>query len=216
MITSSAVAQEFRIGATAGLELSNMLIKDNEETYSDILKSKAGLKIGVIGEYSFNDYFALASELAFVQRGTKAKESQKEENWSFSGKNKININYLQIPINAKLSYPINDNFSIFGFAGPYVAFALSGKISAEYTETYYGETESDKISEKIKFGSNEGEDYLKRFDFGLNFGVGTEYKGCFLKAQYDLGLSNISVYSEEGAKIKNRNFGISIGYMFGF
>jgi len=220
-MATSAFAQEFRVGATAGMEFSKISFLEDGvyEDNSDVMKSKAGIKIGVIGECSFNDYIALAPELAFVQRGYKWESGDSDE-WT---KLKININYLQIPINVKGIYPISDDFKIFGFTGYYVGFALSGKRS--WKHQYKGEKETD--SEKLKFGSkgsNEnassdedyfGDDY-KRLDFGLNFGVGAEFKGFFLKTQYNLGLKNLIPVPEIGERETNRNFGISVGYMFSF
>ena len=210
--SASAESGQFRVGATVGLELSNMLAKDKDETYSKDFKSKAGLKIGVVAEYSFSDYFALAPELAFVQRGYKEKESETYDGIKYEATEKVNVNYLQIPINAVGRYAINDDFSVFGFAGPYFAFALSGKSSWEAK----GGGESESGDEKLKIGSNKEEDDMKAFDFGLNFGVGAEYMGIFLKVQYNLGLGNLSLYTDNGYKINNRNFGISVGYMFSF
>jgi len=197
MAASVSFAQEFRLGVTAGLELSNMLDKDNTMSYSaGYYESKPGLKLGVVGEIAFNDYFALVPEVAFAQRGYK--ETYEGVKW------KETINYLQTPFNVKLSYPISDDFKIFAFAGPYAALALWGRIKAD-----------NEIFDMM-FGADEEYDDYKRFDFGLNFGAGAEFKGFFLQAQYNLGLANISPYTGEGTKIANRNIGISLGYMFSF
>lgn len=216
-MTASVFAQEFRLAPTIGLEFSNMLKEDDKVIYSDELdyKSKPGLKIGVAGEYSFNDFFALAPELVFVQRGYKYEYFDEYDGESYSETEKVNINYLQIPINAKVSYPISDDFKIFGFVGPYFGFALSGKNSKEYTYSDDEYNETEKESGKLKFGSG-GKDDFKAFDFGLNLGAGAEFKGFFLKAQYNLGLANLATNTANGTKTANRNFGVSIGYMFSF
>jgi len=213
LITTSAFAQNpFRLGVTAGLEFSNMLAKYDGETLSDDLKSKTGFKFGVLGEYSFSEYFALEPGLLFTQRGFKIDESASEGGYTLSLKSTLNINYLSIPLNLKFSYPVNEDFKVFAFTGPYVGFALSGKISAEGKVTGPGVNESAKESETINIGS--GDEEIRMLDLGWNFGAGVEYKGIFLRAQYNLGLANTSNPDKETTK--NRNFGISVGYMFNF
>ncbi|MDR1761324.1 MAG: PorT family protein [Bacteroidales bacterium] len=207
---------QFRAGAIVGTNFSSINEKDNDGNAKDdwdseekeAHKQKLGLKLGVVGEYAFNDYFAISPELIFTQRGEKLKY---KEDGGFD-KYKTTINYLMLPINAKGIIPINDDFKIFGFAGIYTGLALSGKYKNSWEYKEDGETEKGDESGSIKFGSKEEE--AKRLDFGLNFGAGVEFSNFFVKGEYNLGLSNLSNYSDDGYKMSNRNFGISIGYFF--
>jgi len=216
LIAANAFAQDhqFRLGVTAGLESSKLSSSGSEwgMTIRADTDSKAGFKFGIVGEYSFNENFAVAPELVFTQRGGKRERSSSGGDWqgnSYSYKSSININYLQIPINAKFSYPINEDFKMFGFAGPYFAFALSGKTTNEMNWTDdYGERRSEKTE-------NDLMDEIKRLDFGLNFGAGAEYKNIFVRVQYDLG-GNIVKDAKGDENASNRNFGVSVGYMFNF
>jgi len=188
---------------------------------------KAGFKLGVIGEYSFNEYFALTPGVVFKQRGAKGELSLSDGWSSYAVKSSTNINYLQIPINAKVSVPINRDFKVFGVAGPYVAFGLSGKETDELKSNgvNVGKITFDLFSGDVSSGNlfldDVLEDYskyskLKRSDFGLTFGGGMEYKKIFVSIQYDLGLSNLYKAPEINGVLKtsNRNLGISVGYMF--
>jgi len=203
LMAASVSAQGFRLGVTAGLELSNMLLEN------DLLpldpSARAGLKVGVVAEYAFNEFFAIAPELVFAQRGFKVDRN-------FFGARveaATRINYFQLPINMIVGLPVGQNFRVFALAGPYIGCALSGSVSAKTTA--FGQVLLDE-SQDIEFGS--GDDEMKRFDFGLNFGAGIEFKGAFLKMQYNLGLTNLS--NVTAVREKNRNFGISVGYMFSF
>ena len=59
----------------------------------------------------------------------------------------------------------------------------------------------------------EGEGGLHRFDAGLQFGIGFEYKEFFIGATYDLGLFDITAKDlAYGGSIKTSNIMVSIGY----
>jgi hypothetical protein len=171
---------QFKLGPTVGLNMANL------SGDVDGNSMKMGFKIGAAAEYSFNDNWSIAPELAYSAKGTK---------YDFFGESfNFNLDYLELPINAMFRTPLADDFNFVAFAGPYLAYALSAKMDGE----------------KIDLGS--GEEELSPFDFGLNFGIGAEYKSFFLKAQYQLGLTNLSNVSE--VSMKNNNIGISVGYIF--
>ena len=120
--------------------------------------------------------------LVFTQRGSKKEENRKEEDGesqivNYTSKETLILNYLQIPINAKFYHPINDDIKVFGFAGPYIAFGLSGKHKIENTWTGAGYDEFRKVERNVfsdEYYDKNGmsRDVLNRSDFGLNFGGG--------------------------------------------
>ena len=71
-------------------------------------------------------------------------------------------------------------------------------------------------------GTEDIKDELKKFSFGLNFGLGYEFSKVFLQARYHLGLSDINDFQEDPddefevdyEKIKNSGFQLSVGYKF--
>ncbi len=217
---ASTVAHEFRLSIIVGTNFSSFNVKDNkgnakdywDSETQDAHKQKLGLKLGVVGEYAFNDYFAISPELIFTQRGYKFKFQGTEYWGSYKVKEKNTIKYLALPINVKGIIPISNDFKIWGFAGVYGSLALSGKYKESWKYKENGEiTDKGGESEKYKFGSKDGE--VKRIDCGLNFGVGIDFDTFFVEGEYNLGLSNLRNSSEDGYKISNRNFGISIGLL---
>ena len=120
---------------------------------------------------------------------------------------KSKINYIQLPVNVVYNVPVSAGKFFFG-AGPYAAIAVNGK------NEYSGSGSSASVSEDIEFGDNANSTY-KRADFGATGLIGFNFKNGFLvKANYDLGLANISADNFLGEKNKNRVFGISVGYTF--
>ena len=270
LMTSSAVASDsqFRLGVVGSLGMSKLHRKADPRSPTDErgqieikdFDSKTGFSFGVIGEYPTNEYFAIATGLVFAQRGGKLEKSEHGDGYERKLKINQNINYLQIPMNAKFSYPINDDLKVFGFTGPYLAFALTGKMTVDYKgqafvsdsiemtidsfsgdvsgnyHSSYGENNysgnySGNVSGDVFQTENNGGRWiaditrytsvpeancllLKRADFGLSFGGGVEYKKFFVSIQSDLGLINISKAKGVNYKMSNRNFGISVGYMF--
>lgn len=194
-------AGDMRFGVTTGVNISNQ--KKEVLGFEAPSDAKAGFKLGVVGEYYLSDMFFLAPELQFSMKGS-SMDILEFDLFDFDNNNKIkakdNLNYLQLPINVGIKYNINNDLNISAFTGPYFAVALGGTVK-----------EGDE-KEDIKFG-NTVEDNYKRFDFGWNIGAGVEFKSVFFKINYELGLSNLSPISDFG-KVKNRNFALSVGYMF--
>ncbi len=107
---------------------------------------------------------------------------------------KMNMNYLQIPISVAYRFPVSDAFKIDVNAGPYFAMGLGGKVK----------------DAGVKVFGDEG--FCKRFDAGLRVGAGVHIQKFSVGLIYDLGLTNIA--KEDGGKIKNGSFQISVGYNF--
>lgn len=200
-ISSNVQAQTF--GVKGGLNLANMLVKDNDETYSDDFKSIAGFHVGVTADFPLTDLLSFEPNVLISSKGLKLEESADQ----FSLKNTMNLTYLDIPLHLKATFG-SENQSFFVLAGPYLGYGLSGKFKHEIT---FG-NESEKGEEDITWG--DGEDDLKRLDYGLSVGAGVGYNNFTVGASYDLGLANISNDSDDGFKTNHRVFRISLGYRF--
>jgi len=203
MATDELFAQNF--GLKGGLNLSNMLMKDDDDTYSDDLKMKPGFHVGATAEFPLSEIFSFETGLLLSTKGFKMSESEEE----ISMEVKMNLLYLDIPLTAKTTYDLGGP-KIYGVFGPYVGMGLSGKSKIEVT--YDGETETEE--EDIEWGSDKEKD-LKRLDFGLTMGAGVEIKSFQIGLTYNLGLANISPDTDGGLKINNRVLALTVGYKFG-
>lgn len=208
IMATESYAQTF--GVKAGLNLSNMLAKDDDDTYSDDYKMNPGFNIGATAEFPITEMFSFETGLLLSTKGFKISEEETfmGETWKFEGK--MNLFYLDIPLTAKASFNLGGT-KIYGVFGPYIGMGISGKNKVEFTAM--GETETDE--KDIKWGSDEDEDDLKRFDFGLTMSAGIEISSIQFGLSYGLGLANISPYTDGGTKFSNRVLGISVGYKFG-
>ena len=111
----------------------------------------------------------------------------------------MNPIYLQIPIKAGSKLSISEKAKLVFEAGPYVAFGIAGKATAKVKG----------ISAGVDLFGDEGS--LKRFDLGLEAGIGLEFNKLKFSAGYDYGFVN--VYNDD-EKIYNRNLFIAVGYRF--
>lgn len=86
--------------------------------------------------------------------------------------------------------------------GPYLAYALGGKIKFDGGD-----------DEDVEFGSKEGE--WKRFDMGANLGFGYQLGGGLsFMLNTQLGLANLEAKGDSDNSVKNIGFGLSLGYRF--
>jgi hypothetical protein len=192
-------AQKFAV--KAGLNLSKMLLKNDNGTYSDDLKMHPGFHVGATAEFPINDMFSFEPGLLLSTKGYNY-----ERPGSSDYTEKLNLFYFEIPLNAKATFDV-EGVKIYGAFGPYLGLGLSGK--------YKTKTSGVSDNSTVNWGSDSENDDLKRFDLGINVGAGVEIKSILVGINYGLGLANISSYTDGGNKAKNRVFAISFGYKLG-
>lgn len=152
---------------------------------------KVGYTVGVGLDYQFTDMWYLQSGLNITGKGAKA------------GDLKIKTHYLEIPVLAAAKFDVSDNMKFVVNAGPYLAFGMGGKL------------EEGDASMKV-FSKEDGmeEALMKRFDLGLQYGVGLELRDKYLinlTGQYGF----IDPFKgDSGESSHNIAFMIGVGYRF--
>lgn len=174
-------AQNITIGPKVGFNVTNVSnINDS--------KNKISLNLGAFAEFKFNDMWAIQPELIYSRQGYRDKDG--------GDKYKARVNYLNIPVLAKL-YVIRPLEALSIDLGPQFGFALNGKNVLKSG----GTTVKNKI------------DHLNTFD--LSFVVGASYEfdmGLMLSARYNFGLTNVIDKDEIGTGNKNHVFQLSAGW----
>ncbi len=181
-------------GATVGASFASYKVKSGDVSVaSDV---KPGFSIGLSSFIVLNKNFSFQPSLNFVQKGGILKDA------SESTTDKSTFNYLELPLNF-----IYNTHSVAGKffigAGPSFDIGLSGryKITGMYEE-----------SGSVHFGNSEDDD-LKRIGVGLNLLAGYEFKsGMLISGNYNFSLNNLS--NDSDASLRNRYFGIRLGYLF--
>lgn len=195
-VVSINAQDNLKWGVMAGMNVSKYTITgfDSRIGFHAGVKAELGLSQEASGAYM--DFAALLTlKGAKIDAGSLA---------SF----KMNPYYLEVPVHIGYKYAVNDDFALFGSAGPYIAVGLFGKAKAKVDGDLVdlGEFGGNSMSEDIF-----GDDGLKRFDFGLGLKAGVEFSKKYQVAiSYDFGL--VEVAKDLG--MKNRNLMLSLAYMF--
>lgn len=205
LLSFESYSQTIRI--IGGFNLSNILIKDNEETYSKDFNMNPGFHIGGTVDFPLSSVLSINTGLFLDSKGFKLKE----EEIDVVIKEKLNLYYLDIPIVLKASNEFDNGMKIFGIAGPYIGIGLFGKVKSKYEFQGNKETSEDEI----EWGNDPYEDDFRRFDTGITFGSGIEVKSFLFGISFDLGLFNLVPGSDWNIQVKNRVLRFSVGYRFG-
>lgn len=210
----------------AGMTMNNM-------TKLEDTKMKLGYTFGVGVDYAITDMWAIQSGLNITAKGWKSEfKDEDKDGKEVKVTNKFNPIYLELPILAAVKFDLTDNMKLVVNAGPYLALGLGGKASMDapgdpsmklFKKYSYNSDEADYIE---GWGENDDANaersMMKRFDLGLQYGVGLEFghylvnltgQYGFLKTQ-DAYKYDIKTDNEEKLSPKNMNFAITVGYKF--
>jgi len=196
----------------SGLNLSTMYYKNQGGTYSDHFKLAPRFILGITKEFPISESFSFEPGLLFSSKGYKIDTYYPVP--TSSGEylpivERAILNYIDIPIALKLSTTVK-KVQFFGVLGPYLALGLSGKISREeYDIVGPGTIVYDGT---VDYTGEMGKDgQWKRFDYGMQAGVGVIMQKIVFRINYSYGLANIAQYDD--STNKNRIIGISLGYI---
>jgi Outer membrane protein beta-barrel domain len=210
LFLSVAGFSQVSIGSQLSGVISNPSIKSTDLFDQSIdAKSMFGWKAGFVFDVPFGeDGWRFMPEINWVNKGFKVDLNTTYLTQPVSVKGNSNIGYIELPLNIAYAVEMGDNNLIIG-AGPYLAYGVAGKNDFE------GSVGSQVVvsnNEKIDFGSDPGQ--VKPFDYGANLTVGyLLHAGMMLRANYNLGLANIS-NEGNGSSYKNSYFGFSLIYFF--
>ncbi len=205
MAITNVNAQTLRI--KGGMNLSNMLIEDNDITYSDKFKNRVGYQIGLTIQAPSENVISFEGGVNFGTRGYNYSETGVFEGVNMKVEQEMRLNYLTVPLTAKATVDLG-KAKFYANLGPSISIGLNGKV---WTKASAGSI-SDESTEDIKWGDDEDNDDLTRFDGGLHAGLGLEFRNVEIGIDYVYGISNISPYTKDEFKINNRNLGITLAY----
>ena len=224
LLAATAHAQTtFSVGPRVGLNLSTVHLP---ETYADSYYSRAGFEAGLTGSVQFG-HFALQPSVLFSQKGYDKVGALVGYGWSsLTYDEQLRLNYLTVPLN--LAFTLGEaGQGLQVFAGPYVSLLVGGHYTRQVPMGgYNGIPAYDaEVSGKVKPAdvvSDSDKEYSKRFDTGLQAGVGYRLGGFLLQANYSLGLRNLAtqyrgydghLYNDPG--YYNRSWQVSLSYLVG-
>ncbi len=186
---------QVKFGLKGGVNLAKMTLKSSGMSIDP--KTLVGYHFGIVSEFKLSDNFYLQPGILYSAKGSKYSISGDGESFEMS----IKPSYIEVPINALYKLDVSAA-KLLIFAGPYFAYGISGKY------------ESSGQSQDIKFGTSDQDD-MKPLDIGINIGVGADFKGFEITAQYGIGLTNLAAGASGDTEMKTKTIGISVAYLFG-
>lgn len=206
-VTTISISQAQTVRIKGGMNLSNMVIEDDENSYSDKFKNRMGYQIGLSIQTESDNIVSFEGGLNIGTRGFDYSESVVFEGVSMKVEQEMKLLYLTVPLTAKATIDLG-NAKLYGAIGPYLALGLKGEVWTKASAGGY----SEETTEDISWGTDENDDDLMRFDGGIHAGVGIEFRSVELGFEYAYGVANISPYTEEGFKVSNNNIGVTLAY----
>jgi len=196
LLASGVTYGQFSWGIPFGLNFSNTAMKGNYEP-ENAYKTKMGLNIGIYGEYGVSEKLSFQLALALNNKGSKYEAN--------GIKYKMRLSYIEFQPTAIYKFNVGKTL-LFAQPGVYIAPIATGTLKA--SEAILG-PDGDSKTATIYLGNDKEKDLMKASDFGLLIAAGIETEGFGrFGLQYELGLSNLALVTENSSSIKNRSFSI--------
>lgn len=233
------------LGIKGGLSIPNLQAGESKNAWNKNYKSIVRAYFSVFGEYQFNQHFSLQAEIAYAAQGGKRTDIQPfgipeeyvslfqqafntSNDYVFANLNSTShINFLQVPILLKYSYPIalKKRLSIYGLIGPYVGYMLSAQqiVQSPELRVFVSEDEATEIAPNLVhgfFGSSidttiNSYPELNHFNLGIQGGIGFSYQLKHGKLFIEGGGNYGFLYLQKGNEHGKNNIGagtVLVGY----
>lgn len=188
----------FRIGVRAGINRTLTTVESDGNytaghlySYATDKQALVSWQAGLAGEIRYQN-FALQPALIFSQKGDKLSFREYAASTAYGVTTKTvtstnRYNWVELPIN--VVYTLRGDHGLQLLAGPYVALAVGGTSKGD-TSGYnsQGTQQTESFDEPVRFGADS---YYRRFDMGLNFGVGYRQGPLQVQLSYAVGLLNL-------------------------
>lgn len=248
LITSSLSygQQTIYLGVKGGISIPNLTSASSVETdWDEGYTSRIGPYVGVLAEVQLSKLFSIQPEINFIGEGGKRKGIQPfsipdeyldlfhqqfhtDKDYVYADfKNVSRINYIQVPIMAKINIPLDksEKLKFFAQVGPYVSYLVGAKqiVKSNDLKVYLDKEGNQQIPPDMVsavFGTKvdttiEAKDELHKANVGVQGGIGFSLE-CgrgkfFIEGGGNYGFINIQKGDEHG---KN-NIGagtVSVGY----
>ena len=184
---------QFSWGIQAGLNMSNVSVKDAVDNAGGAVKSRTGFFVGPTVKFT----------LPIVGLGIDASALYDQREGK-SGDETIKSQSLQIPINVRYGVGLGSIAEVFAFAGPQFGFKLGGDEDTSIGGTKVSEwtLKSSNLSANIGIGATILSKLQAKLNYNIALGTTGEYKG------------NINGVMQEISSAKFNAWQVSLAYFF--
>jgi hypothetical protein len=230
----AAHAQSTWLGLKGGLSIPDLSGGNGNQLSSDYT-SRLAANFGLLSEYKIERHFSIQVELNYAGQGGKRDGMQPITNlpsnlasmvppgsYLYANfNNKAVLDYLELPVLAKLSWGRASGFYIN--AGPYFGYLLKATEKTSGTSEIYADPHGQEVVDPQPTSFDANTDItssIHRFNIGVTGGGGLfchldRNDKLFVDARFEYGLINIQKYSADGSN-NTGNLLLSLGYAHRF
>ena len=155
-----AVSAHAQFGVIAGITSSSSTIKAAAADIENISQYHAGLtyKIG------FGNVFAIQPSLIYNMKGTKIADIA-----NTSAELDYKTGYLELPVQLQLGLGIGNAFRVYGFAEPFVGYAISNQVTGGTSKTVEQTWDNVKTRAEYGFSLGAGLELIKHVQVSVKY-----------------------------------------------
>ena len=200
--------RKFDVGASFGLNVSNVIAKSNDTVFSKDFSPRVTGHFGMRLIYNPYAFLSIRSGFTFNVRGYKLKEDiyfrssrPIETEFIFSSA------YIDFPLVAQFNImPDTEVGGMFLRGGGYYGIAIGGGTAVKTDEK---SSLPQTTPQNFSIGNSKTDD-LRKGDYGVTLGWGFEFRTFEVALAWDIGLANISNNTSNGFYANNRLFRIDV------
>lgn len=229
----------FQVGPTLGATLSTAAFDQQPLHATTTMSWRGGFLAGATGVYHSAGHWGGLLAVRYTEQGYVHEQAYKATRFPYQTTDRARLNYLRVPVQAMFSQHAGGQ-GLQAFAGPYVGVLLAGNRAYEQhningitsnsgrvvvAESYTPPQQKQLIVLDIAYLQPDYTAYSRRFDVGVQGGLGYRLGSALLQIEYTLGLRNLVptlVYpagtptnSEVGQPYRTRGTQISLSYLLG-
>lgn len=225
---TSSIAQ-ITVGVKGGISIPNLSGGSTSNPLNTGYSSRIGPDFALFADFHIAGIFSLQPQVEYSSQGGKKDGMQAFPNpmgstpaYLYADYNsETKLNYLLIPVMARIDLKLSQKFKFYVMAGPEVGFLLSAKqVNSGNSPTYLDDKGTTPISPPQSFDTTVNvKSSINSTNFGIEGAIGFSYKigngNVFVEGGGNYGFINIQKNSADG----QNNTGaasITVGYAYKF
>jgi len=223
----------FMLGAKGGIDIPN-LKGSTDNPVSNGWGTRLGPYFGIVSCYKLDEKWGLQAELNYSSQGAKKNGNQAlpttalvsnpppgspEYVWADMN-NETKLNYIELPILAKLKLPLGQSLYFMADGGPYFGYLVGARQKSKGNTNFYADEAHTQalLTGPIGFDENiDIKDEIKKFNMGIQLGVGLAVNAPGGEIMLTLG-GNLGFIPVQKDKNNGQNLtgaiNATVGYLF--
>lgn len=183
------IAGDLAVGVKGGVNLATL--QNHGDGAEPDVKSRVGLVAGMFVTLPLTSWLELQPEALYAAKGAKLDAT--------GVKIQAVLDYLEVPVLARLSRRAGGTWRYYAAAGPSLALRLRAKSRTDFGTSI----------EEIDIGNQ-----VERLDLGVAAGGGVEFGSLVIDARYNRGFRDIDRDKTDSVRTTTRAISLTVGFRF--